>query len=405
VNYSYPCPDAAHARNALARWGNPSNKNQYNSQSQAKITARLKRFAAKFGIGEKSEEEDEEYIEFEEGNQDVSKPMPNNHVCEINSGLKIVGQGKRNHNGKSYNVLYGKKDGGGSKEASYHYPIGTWTADEARSHCGSHDGHFIAATGGKSVEEVEDKSVIEDLLEELTKKGARTSARDKEQLRQAMAVLQELLNEQELPEIEESKQDEENITEKEGGDIEMSEETNNELKELMKGMADSIAEGFAGLAKAFEAAKPIDKIAETNKLKEELAVKDAEKEDILKRLALLESQPLPRKMEEPQVITRSSPGWSADIPGQLYSNSNPIVAKEKVEKDFQRFCDKTAGETNASWESAFAKLNETKPNGDFVKSQAERDKAILMLRKWKRAQDDTAQEVDGAVIWRKDYNL
>lgn len=50
VNYRYPMPDAAHARNALSRWGDASNRSQYSSAEQTIIAGRIKRRAKALGI-------------------------------------------------------------------------------------------------------------------------------------------------------------------------------------------------------------------------------------------------------------------------------------------------------------------------------------------------------------------
>jgi len=76
-------------------------------------------------------------------------PYPNNHSCEINLNLKVIGSQKRTHNGKSYIVRIGRAPGRtkGSSERSYLYPADSWTAAQARAHCKDHGGKFIAATG------------------------------------------------------------------------------------------------------------------------------------------------------------------------------------------------------------------------------------------------------------------
>ena len=52
VNYAYPCPDIEQTQAALRYWGKPKNKGKYSSEDQATITARLKKFAKKFKVGE-----------------------------------------------------------------------------------------------------------------------------------------------------------------------------------------------------------------------------------------------------------------------------------------------------------------------------------------------------------------
>jgi len=56
VNYSYPCPDKKQTQAAIRYWGMPRNRSQYSSKDQAKISARLRRFAAKFGVEAELEE-------------------------------------------------------------------------------------------------------------------------------------------------------------------------------------------------------------------------------------------------------------------------------------------------------------------------------------------------------------
>lgn len=56
VNYRYPMPDESHARNALSRWGDASNRSQYNESEQGIITARIHRRCSALGV-EVSEED------------------------------------------------------------------------------------------------------------------------------------------------------------------------------------------------------------------------------------------------------------------------------------------------------------------------------------------------------------
>jgi phage I-like protein len=50
VNYRYPMPDAAHARNALARWGDASNRAQYTEAEQNIIEKRIRSRAKALGV-------------------------------------------------------------------------------------------------------------------------------------------------------------------------------------------------------------------------------------------------------------------------------------------------------------------------------------------------------------------
>jgi hypothetical protein len=87
-------------------------------------------------------------------------PYPNEHSCRLRDPetLDIVGSGTREHDGKTYRVIYGKPKGekdAGSMEQAYRYPIETWTEDQARKHCQEHDGSFEPATKEKEVDKVE----------------------------------------------------------------------------------------------------------------------------------------------------------------------------------------------------------------------------------------------------------
>ena len=60
--------------------------------------------------------------------------------------LEIVGSDERQHDDKTYRVIFGKpKDGDGSVEQAYRYPKDAWSEEAARSHCKEHDGKFEAA--------------------------------------------------------------------------------------------------------------------------------------------------------------------------------------------------------------------------------------------------------------------
>jgi hypothetical protein len=77
-------------------------------------------------------------------------PYPNEHSCRLKDPekLNIVGSGEREHNGKSYRVIFGKpkdKLEAGSVEQAYRYPVKTWSEAEARKHCQDHGGNFEPA--------------------------------------------------------------------------------------------------------------------------------------------------------------------------------------------------------------------------------------------------------------------
>jgi hypothetical protein len=75
-------------------------------------------------------------------------PYPNEHSCRLVDPDKVdvVGSDERRHDGKAYRVIYGKpKDGDGSVEQAYRYPVDSWSESEARAHCKAHDGRFEPA--------------------------------------------------------------------------------------------------------------------------------------------------------------------------------------------------------------------------------------------------------------------
>jgi len=82
-------------------------------------------------------------------------PYPNEHSCRLRNPetLDIVGSGTREHDGKTYRVIYGKPKGekdAGSVEQAYRYPVETWNEDQARKHCQEHDGTFELASKEES---------------------------------------------------------------------------------------------------------------------------------------------------------------------------------------------------------------------------------------------------------------
>ena len=80
------------------------------------------------------------------------KPYPNEHACRLRQPGDFQADSfkriKRKHEGKEYSVIVGKlKDDDALTEQAYRYADDVWTADEARSHCKTHEGSFEAATG------------------------------------------------------------------------------------------------------------------------------------------------------------------------------------------------------------------------------------------------------------------
>ncbi|MDD5353002.1 MAG: HK97 family phage prohead protease [Candidatus Omnitrophica bacterium] len=72
-------------------------------------------------------------------------PYPEFHACRLVQPSKFQDGSfrtvSRDHEGKKYNVIMGKLKGEDAMtEQAYRYPKDVWNADDARSHCTSHDG-------------------------------------------------------------------------------------------------------------------------------------------------------------------------------------------------------------------------------------------------------------------------
>lgn len=83
-------------------------------------------------------------------------PYPNEHACRIAdpSVVKVVGSITKKHNGKSYRILVGKREGKTTTETqATRYPKNEWTAEEARAHCKNLGGSFEAARETQSMSE------------------------------------------------------------------------------------------------------------------------------------------------------------------------------------------------------------------------------------------------------------
>jgi hypothetical protein len=99
------------------------------------------------------------------------KPYPNEHACRLRDpGDFQEGQWarmEREHEGKKYSVIMGRLEGEDTMtEQAYRYNKEIWTAAEARTHCGDHDGTFEAAADegkvdgeGQAVEDGEPSGV------------------------------------------------------------------------------------------------------------------------------------------------------------------------------------------------------------------------------------------------------
>lgn len=96
-------------------------------------------------------------------------PYENEHACRLRDPGKFQADSfrrtSRKSDGKTYDVIMGKLEGEDSMtEQAYRYPKDAWDADEARSHCESHDGiSFEPAVEEKQdVQDGEDMGMIKD---------------------------------------------------------------------------------------------------------------------------------------------------------------------------------------------------------------------------------------------------
>lgn len=77
------------------------------------------------------------------------KPYPNEHACRLAEPnlFSQFRRGTRDHEGKKYSIIYGKKKSDGKwGEQAYRYNKETWTASTAKKHCKTHKGSFEAAS-------------------------------------------------------------------------------------------------------------------------------------------------------------------------------------------------------------------------------------------------------------------
>ena len=95
-------------------------------------------------VASKSDKEDNT----ENENEVEIRPFPNEHSCDLSSKeYEKYRRESREHDGKTYSVLYGKvKDEDKWEEASYRYNKKTWDRSAARKHCKSHGGTFEPAS-------------------------------------------------------------------------------------------------------------------------------------------------------------------------------------------------------------------------------------------------------------------
>lgn len=123
-------------------------------------------------------------------------PLPNYHACEKedSASYKIVGTKSRTHDGKKYLVRYGtpKSGDGGSTEVTYLYSKDSWTAAEAKAHCKSHDGSFVAARSAESIVEMKGYQVaMMTFAQQLI--GAATESETWPEFRQQLNAAKEML--------------------------------------------------------------------------------------------------------------------------------------------------------------------------------------------------------------------
>lgn len=83
------------------------------------------------------------------------RPYPNEHACRLRDpGDFQTGTFKRTrreHEGKEYFVIMGKLKGEDTMtEQAYRYPKDTWSVSQARSHCESHDGKLFEPAANQS---------------------------------------------------------------------------------------------------------------------------------------------------------------------------------------------------------------------------------------------------------------
>ena len=99
-------------------------------------------------------------------------PYPNEHACRLQDPdtVKVRGSITRKHEGRSFRILIGRREGKTTSEAqAYRYPKDEWSAEQARAHCKDAGGSFeaAAATAEMTAEEAlgPDNPMLPDLEE------------------------------------------------------------------------------------------------------------------------------------------------------------------------------------------------------------------------------------------------
>jgi hypothetical protein len=77
-------------------------------------------------------------------------PYPNEHACRLRNPSEFqpnsFRRGSRRHDGKQYDVIFGRLRGEESMtEQAYRYDKTIWSVDDAREHCEAHGGTFEPA--------------------------------------------------------------------------------------------------------------------------------------------------------------------------------------------------------------------------------------------------------------------
>lgn len=95
-------------------------------------------------------------------NGGMKMPTENFMSCSINDSGEMDPKSfrtqRREHEGKSYNVLLGRKPNErGLTEVTYNYPKDVWDAEEMQTHCESHGGH-VKKTKELSMDDIEKRT-------------------------------------------------------------------------------------------------------------------------------------------------------------------------------------------------------------------------------------------------------
>ena len=89
-------------------------------------------------------------------------PQISEHACRLlpPEDVNIIGSRERQHEGKTYRILFGTPKRGGeakSVEQTYRYPITEWTEAAARAHCKAHNGILFEPAESNKVKTAAEK--------------------------------------------------------------------------------------------------------------------------------------------------------------------------------------------------------------------------------------------------------